>query len=236
MASRLEYLRKLRGLRQDQLAARAYTTPSQIGKLERGERRLTADWQQRLARALDCAVSDLIDASGDAAALSVSIEWSVGTAFSAAIQPEEPFERLSALPGLVRTQECAAARVVDDSCDRLYPEGSMLIVRRAAHVEKFRTGAKILFRRRDPREILVGVLDRGATGDIVAHLRSTSRDVPAAVTIQPAQGAADPLARFGLADRFAAPISADAGEIARQPRDDDPAEILGLIVMAITPE
>ncbi|MBB4316123.1 transcriptional regulator with XRE-family HTH domain [Roseospira marina] len=43
------------------LAARAHCTESQITKLERGERRLSADWIVRLSRALNTSAADLVE-------------------------------------------------------------------------------------------------------------------------------------------------------------------------------
>lgn len=42
------------------LADRVNTSKAQIDKLERGERRLTVDWLQRLATGLECTIHDLI--------------------------------------------------------------------------------------------------------------------------------------------------------------------------------
>lgn len=60
-------LRQKRGLTMQALAEKAGTTASQINKLEKGERRLTADWMRRLASALDCRPLDILGGE-DAAA------------------------------------------------------------------------------------------------------------------------------------------------------------------------
>jgi transcriptional regulator with XRE-family HTH domain len=63
MDSRIAYLRKQRGLSLRDVAHGAGTTPAQIQKLERGERRLTLEWMQRLARALGVEIADLLPTS-----------------------------------------------------------------------------------------------------------------------------------------------------------------------------
>ncbi|MFD0387692.1 XRE family transcriptional regulator [Tistrella bauzanensis] len=63
--------RERRGLTMAELGQRVGTEASQINKLEKGNRRLTAEWMGRLARALDCAPADLLmpDPAGLAAEL-----------------------------------------------------------------------------------------------------------------------------------------------------------------------
>ena len=58
--NRIREWRHRRGLSVEELARRSRTTPSQISKLERGERRLTLDWMTRLAKALACRREDLL--------------------------------------------------------------------------------------------------------------------------------------------------------------------------------
>ncbi|MDX2103922.1 MAG: helix-turn-helix domain-containing protein [Alphaproteobacteria bacterium] len=64
----LRVLRVERGLTLDQLADSVGTTAQQIGRLERGERRLTVDWMVRLAPALGVEPKDLIGAAALTAA------------------------------------------------------------------------------------------------------------------------------------------------------------------------
>lgn len=54
-------MREERGLSRNQLAAKVGCHPNQIVKLERSERRLTDKWIYRLARALRCSPSDLLE-------------------------------------------------------------------------------------------------------------------------------------------------------------------------------
>jgi DNA-binding XRE family transcriptional regulator len=61
MMNRIKELRRMRGLTQDGLGKLVGTGRSQIVKLERGERRLTVEWMRRLARALECHPSDLLE-------------------------------------------------------------------------------------------------------------------------------------------------------------------------------
>lgn len=66
-AERLRELREARGLSRRALAERVNCGESQIVKLERGERRLTLDWVERLAAALEVRPTDLIVEATDAA-------------------------------------------------------------------------------------------------------------------------------------------------------------------------
>jgi len=61
-------IRKERGLSAKEFAARIDTSPSQITRLEKGQRRLTEVWLNRIARGLDVAINDLL---GEPALLNV---------------------------------------------------------------------------------------------------------------------------------------------------------------------
>ena len=63
MANRIREFRKAKEWSLQALAERAGTTRQQIDKLEKGERRLTQEWMERLAAALGCKPADLIDQS-----------------------------------------------------------------------------------------------------------------------------------------------------------------------------
>jgi transcriptional regulator with XRE-family HTH domain len=58
--NRIRELREQRGLTGEQLAERVGTTQGQIHKLESGKRRLTVEWMQRIAKALNVRPIDLI--------------------------------------------------------------------------------------------------------------------------------------------------------------------------------
>ena len=60
MKNRIAILRKERGLTLAALAAMAGTTKAQIQKLERGDRRLSLEWMERLAHAMDVKMSELL--------------------------------------------------------------------------------------------------------------------------------------------------------------------------------
>lgn len=58
--NRIRELREMAGLTVDELAARANTSSPQIRRLETGARRLTVDWMNRIAHALECSPTDLL--------------------------------------------------------------------------------------------------------------------------------------------------------------------------------
>jgi phage repressor protein C with HTH and peptisase S24 domain len=64
--TRLREFRKRSGLTLSALAALAGTTAAQVGKLEKGERRMTVEWMQRLAPPLGVEAKDLLPPSGAA--------------------------------------------------------------------------------------------------------------------------------------------------------------------------
>jgi len=69
VGNRIRALRLERELTTVELAERVGTSNQQIGRLERGERRLTQDWMRRLADAFACDPWELLpdapDLSGD---------------------------------------------------------------------------------------------------------------------------------------------------------------------------
>lgn len=60
MANRIKELRLRRDLSQLQLGELANTSAQQIGKLEKGDRRLSQDWMTRIATALAVAPTELL--------------------------------------------------------------------------------------------------------------------------------------------------------------------------------
>lgn len=58
--NRIREIRETLGMTSDQLAERVGTSGVQIRRLEAGTRRLTVDWMQRIAAALECSPADLI--------------------------------------------------------------------------------------------------------------------------------------------------------------------------------
>ncbi len=70
--NRVRERRRRRGLSIGELARRSRTTPSQISKLERGERRLTLDWMTRLSKALGCRREDLLPSEAEGVKHAVS--------------------------------------------------------------------------------------------------------------------------------------------------------------------
>ena len=64
MKNRLRELRKALGLTLNDVASAAGTSNQQLGMLERGERRLTVEWMQKLAPVLRVAPRDLLPDAG----------------------------------------------------------------------------------------------------------------------------------------------------------------------------
>jgi len=65
MKNNIGFLRKKNGLSMQELATRAGTSQQQIDRLEKSQRRLTAEWMDKLSLALDCKPGELIDFSAE---------------------------------------------------------------------------------------------------------------------------------------------------------------------------
>lgn len=238
--NRIKEIRQRRGVSAQRLAEGLNAHRNTIVKLERGEMKLTTEWMGRIAKALECAPSDLIS-NGDSASVPITVGIAAAGNACRCEGPayDKPHELLPPPPGLKQAEDCFAARVEDDSASRLYPEGSTLIVRRVDRLDQpLRVGSKVLVAHyRTTRaenqmgEVIVGILDRTMTGEIVLLTRSDNRDIPSSIIIQ--QPAAQP---YGVSDRFAVFSQATDPTIIYEPRAGDRAEILGRVVMAITPE
>lgn len=64
MKNNIRDIRKAKGLSAQKLAERIGTTQQQVTRLERGDRRLSDVWMEKLAKALKCKPSDLINEDG----------------------------------------------------------------------------------------------------------------------------------------------------------------------------
>jgi len=64
LPNRIRALREERGLTQDVLAERIGTSKMQVSRLERGERRLTQGWMEKIGAALACHPAELLPSVG----------------------------------------------------------------------------------------------------------------------------------------------------------------------------
>ena len=69
MENRIKLLRRQRDWSQEKLARRVGTSNQMISLLERGRRRMTMDWLERLAKALECRAADIFKPSTEPAML-----------------------------------------------------------------------------------------------------------------------------------------------------------------------
>ncbi|MBT3535345.1 MAG: hypothetical protein HN478_15815, partial [Rhodospirillaceae bacterium] len=151
-----------------------------------------------------------------------------------------PLEQLSPPRRLSRPEDCVACEIHDDSCDGIYPRGSIILLRRCDKLQSpMKPGDRVVVRHfvetfDDGRvmEILLGHLDRTITGDLVLLTRSSNRQLPGAVTIRraiaPDNSLRDSQVRFG---HFA-----DTGFKDFKTEPGDQAEIMGVVAMAIQPD
>jgi transcriptional regulator with XRE-family HTH domain len=238
--NRLRELRERRGLSQRAVAAAAAMSGAYYGALERGDKRINADTAQRLAVALGCAAGDLL---AGAQGVSVPLVFAVAAAESetrpASYDLPEPHERLAAVR-LADGGNYIAAEIFDDSADLDFAPGTLLLLRQLGSTpEELAVGMRMLARfflepvagpgGRATHEILYGILDRNIVGDLVLITRTQNRLIPRNVLIQSAASRGP-----GLAERVTTFSPRDT-PVAYQPRSDDPAELLGVVVYAMGP-
>lgn len=63
MHQKIKQIRKQRGFTMKKLAESIGTSQQQIDRLEKGKRRMTLEWMDRLSSALDCNITDLLPPS-----------------------------------------------------------------------------------------------------------------------------------------------------------------------------
>jgi transcriptional regulator with XRE-family HTH domain len=236
-ASRLRELRQRLGLSQQEVAGAAGISSAYYGALERGDKRINADTAQRLHIPLRCSVSDLLAGSRG---ISVPVRFVIAAADSGnrpdSFERPEPHEMVQ--PGrLDEAQYCFAAEIGDDSADRDFAPGTVLLLRPpSASSDPLRRGARVVVRfflegagERATYEILYGILDRNILGDLVLITRTRNLLIPRHALIRAAAST-----RSGLAERPAAELARDE-TIDYRHSTDDPAEILGIVVYAMGP-
>jgi transcriptional regulator with XRE-family HTH domain len=241
--NQLRSLRERLGLSQEKVAGAAGISIAYYGALERGDRRINADTARRLQPVLRCGVGNLLLQASDAGAIPLRIAIAAVDSEDRPLQYDlpSPHEWLQA-PRLTDVNDCFAAEIFDDSADRDFPKGTILVVRQFTDVPAaLRSGAKVVVRfRLSPiqsevppatHEILYGTLDRNVQGDLLLATRTRNRLVPRQTLIQSLPAAAAP----GLGERPFVSAPRD-GVFAYLPRPDDSAEILGLVIYSMGPE
>ncbi len=229
--------RDQRHLTQDQLGALAGLDGKHIGKIERGDQKaVTLERLVKIARALEVTLDSLVSEDAE---VSLPLRWTVRW-FESEGPPAEmpkPWRRLSAPPNLRDGADCAIAQIADDSADRMYEPGTLLVVRPLARPAQLQLGPrplKVLVRRfvdardQETMEILVGILQRGALGDLEVSLRTNNRQRGGAVTVRRSG------ISTGLSDRYAALTATSSATVDYTPLMGDEAEILGTVALEIT--
>lgn len=130
MENRVRYFRDRANLTREQLAGRMGISTSQLTKLERGERRLTKEWMERIALALGIVPADLFEEVSARVQSVPLISWvSAGAlAYQEAVTGMEDFPtfEVASLP----VGDWIALRVEGDSMDRISPPESIILVNR----------------------------------------------------------------------------------------------------------
>jgi phage repressor protein C with HTH and peptisase S24 domain len=122
MPNRIAHIRHQRGWSMAELADRANTTPPTINKLEKGQRKLTDHWLERLSRALDVPMVALL--GEDAAPPRVPLIGYVGA--GERFEPVDDPGAWDYIDGPVGLPDPAAARVTGESMWPVYRDGDTL--------------------------------------------------------------------------------------------------------------
>ncbi|MFN4283488.1 MAG: helix-turn-helix domain-containing protein [Alphaproteobacteria bacterium] len=232
VGDRVRDLRVKKDLTQAELAAPLQTTAATISRLEKGQRDLDLVWATKLAAALGVSVSEIFGGP-PTIPLDLTIQTShiPDTEKASLALPNDCFvppPTLSDLTGI------AGAFVADDSANRLYPKGSLLIYRRTASLRRrLRVGDIIIVKRRagDPildHDVMVGILNRSLMGDLSIEMLSDDPRVAGSFHIRR-------VGTRGFSERFQGWRGAEPEEFDYEPASDDAAEIVGVVVQSISP-
>lgn len=128
MENRIRHFREQANLTRDELSTRMGISTSQLTKLERGERKLTKDWMERIAEALRISPADLFD-QPTSRLLSIPL---ISTVSAGAMMRDDLVDE--AIRMLTITDLPAgdwfALKVDGDSMDRISPPESIILVNR----------------------------------------------------------------------------------------------------------
>ena len=154
MHNNLLQARLARGLSQQELADRAETSGQQISRLEKSERRLTLDWVRRLSRALGCTDAEIlglppvpvdpipVKGAVQVGKYSAQPVWLVDDWYPVTMPEDDRFAGI----------ERFGLEVCDDSANRRYPKGTILIcVEVGDLIEPPKAGQRVICHRHDSK-------------------------------------------------------------------------------------
>lgn len=125
MKNRIRELRDAAGLTAEQLATLAGTTKSQLGKLERGERRLSDHWAGRLAPHLKVQPYELLMPAG----IKIKVHYVPVIGQVSCGQWLEAIEETDDyVPTTYDSENAFALRPIGDSMDKIITEGGFIVV------------------------------------------------------------------------------------------------------------
>ena len=135
MQNNIGFLRKKNGLSMQELADTVGTSQQQIDRLEKGQRKLTAEWMDKLSKALNCKPAELIDFSSKPAATSkveiavAKVIGAIETKFSNMVRefPTDEQYEISFKTGKKDFGKKFFALVVEGGAFKTYPANSELI-------------------------------------------------------------------------------------------------------------
>ncbi len=131
MHQKIKQLRVQRGMTMQELAQAAGTSQQQIDRLEKGRRKLTIEWVERLSRALECDAVDLLPPNFYRGEVNATCKSRVIGAIQDdhlvhSLPPEKTYPLLVGRSPAIKNKRLFALRVDTDSIATL-PQGTELI-------------------------------------------------------------------------------------------------------------
>lgn len=142
MRNNIENLRKAKGMTQKDLAAELDTSQQHIARLEKGDRKLTADWIEKFCTILSCQPGELIDfsttnTSSKNVTTKAQVIGAIETKFSNMVRKFDDDEKydITFKPAKKTSDNNYFALVVEGGGYKNYPENSELIFAETASTQ-----------------------------------------------------------------------------------------------------
>lgn len=205
--NRIRELRKQRGWSASQLAEAVGTSYQQIYRLEHGERRLTLDWMQRLARALEVPPEHLMPSGTrktlDSEFVDLEIRGSVHTGkWSDRSELQSMILQTVRVPRPSDDDDLFVLICEDPAMDREYPNGTLLVCGPVTDHRQPISGDHVVVERRDSEGKIERQLREWRTVDGIVWLwpHSTHPDHAAPRMLDTAPNALETVTAIVLAE------------------------------------
>lgn len=150
MQNRIKTLRQAKGWPMQRLADEVGTNKSQISKLEKGERRLSQQWMERLAAVLGCTPADLLPGHGKqrraSGTMSITIDSTVDSGMGGHVEKVDEDKRyfVTFKPPQQLSDAEFFGVIMEGNHHAAYPDGSELIFARTMFDTRIENGKFVL--------------------------------------------------------------------------------------------